>query len=153
MNTLKRGQGMSTYNEWNDPKAEWERWKSYLPNGKETYVGQKSFFGKVFNVFRCMDDSYLAQDEYVCSLEASSDMMKVISVLPEETERDITGPKMKMFRGKNWKLASDKKWEDFSEFYDNTKAEEVGTKEIDGRMFKIYVAFDGFIAFSEPDAT
>lgn len=55
-----------------------------------------------------------------------------------------------VFRGKNWKLASESKWKD--EDIDTVPEDAVGTLKIGEMVYTVYMIPDGFCAFDETRA-
>lgn len=116
--TLKRGEGLSceSNKDWRDPKTSWYFWPVYVPNGMEKFCGVKTFHGRPYGVFQCMDDSYYAQEIDVLLLPVPHDPMRIVSILTKEARAmtDQSGSNLEVqglvFKGTNWKLAGDKKW-------------------------------------------
>ncbi len=163
MPTLKRGQGMSTeYKDWNSSRAEWVKWPPsspagssvtdweflpvFVPNGKEQIVGVKKFFGEEYMVFKCLDDTFMAQPKNICELPNPSDLMKVLSILPNDLTNVTPSQEVLVFNGTNWKLASDRKWKKCLECVDVALLEKCGEKTINGISYIIYRDVDRFLA-------
>jgi len=163
MTTLKRGTGMTTFStNWNSQSAEWiwgpgsapdseeKSWDLlpvFVPNGKETYVGDKTFSGQEFCVFKCLDDSFLAQPKSVCLMPVPTDPMKVLSVIDPKTQADKVSHKVLFFEGANWKLCGDKKWQEIEVEVDLEALTVIGGKSIFNKLHRIAKYNDGFIAF------
>jgi hypothetical protein len=160
---MKRGQGMTTYeSSWNSNSADWARGPSntpteeltsyefspvFVPNGKEEFSGFKSFNGETYCVFKCLDDSYVAQRKSVCELPVPNDPMKVLSIVPVGTKPDRTMTKVLVFRGANWKLCSSNKWTSEEIEFDQAGLKVIGGRDIDGTLYKV-AQYDGnFIAY------
>ena len=62
----------------------WSDHRLYVPNGMEIYCGVRTFDGIDYSVFRCLDDSFLAQIMNVCASPRSTDDMEIESVAPYE---------------------------------------------------------------------
>ena len=151
--TLKRGEGLScNEKEWRNPKAEWIFWPVYVPNGMEKFSGVKSFFGKAYGVFQCLDDSYYAQDVETLVLPEPKDPMKIVSLLPPEAKMMVDQNSIKkdsvnglVFKGKNWKLSGDKKWK-AAEDLSISGLKHLGTKQIGPDLHNIYEGVECYYA-------
>jgi hypothetical protein len=148
--TLKRGSGLTfDGTNWNlVSEKKWGVQVLLVPNGKEKYMGNRTFGGVEHAVFQCLNDEYFAQPVSVCKLPKPDDPGEVVYTLeppPPEVEKPRSskvtqGVKVLQFAGKNWKLAADKKWKSttsFSTFEESTK---VGEKTIGQTVFDVYKA-------------
>jgi hypothetical protein len=150
--SLKRGEGLSCSDKaWDLPTSNWIYWPTYVPNGYESFLGLKKFKGLEFGVFQCMDDSFYAQPVEILQQATPRDPMKVVSLLPKEYKamsetNDSASVDVLKFKGKNWKLAGDKKWKPFSVPIEIVKDGSLGSRSIKGKEHKIFAFAEGFIA-------
>lgn len=152
--TLKRGHGLSFYGT-NWKLASDHKWESgpHVPYYGEPLVGERFLNGVKHLVFQCKDDSFLAQPEDICNLPIPSDPMEVISPPPDQLESEeksiIKKQKSQavkqalVFVGKNWKLASDRKWSNTNGF---VSGDPIGSRMIKDNEYDVYKNGDGFIA-------
>lgn len=157
--TLKRGVGLSYYGkDWeksNDSK--WEL-SPYVPWYGEPLIGRRYINETECMVFKCRDDSYFAQPVHICEMPIPDDVMTVFDTFSEETEKSNQVEKAKKnspvkalaFQGKNWKLASDRKWVESLVF---TSGESVGKRTIFGSQYEVYKTGSGFAAVKVTDET
>ena len=166
---LKRGRGLSFegVNWKSSGDSYWSETKHVLPNGEEQILGSRSIRGVDHTIFLCKNDTFFAQPTSICLLPKSNDPMEIQSPDMENSEEDemtsttkttkttpVKTPakdikqveKILTFLGKNWKLASDKKWKEVTGFSQSDLGESVGTKTINKVDCDIYKASTGFIA-------
>jgi len=78
---LKRGRGLVFLGE-NWRLAGENRWAEhalYVPNGMEKHAGRRDLRGAPHEVFRCLDEDYLAQPSEICALPVPEDPLEVLS--------------------------------------------------------------------------
>ncbi len=154
---LKRGGGWSSGIENWQSLSGWRLHQTYIPNGMEVHMGMMELGGETHQVYRCLDDTFFAQPTRVCELPHVKNPMTVVyevkmsnnevedttetHIAPAFTEGVLT------FAGKNWKLASDKKWKKVSGFLSEEKTPSLGTKQIGQFQYEIHKTSGGFLAF------
>jgi hypothetical protein len=157
--TLKRGSGLTFEGtNWNlTSEKKWMVQVLLVPNGKEKYMGNRTFGGVEHAVFQCLNDDYFAQPVSICKLPVPKDPMEVLYLLdapaPEEKPRPKTktvqGTKILTFSGKNWKLAADSKWKSSTSFSTHETSEKVGEKTIGQTTYGVYKVSTGFVAVKQ----
>jgi len=163
--TLKRGSGR-TFNgsNWQSVSDKtWEVQVLFIPGSpapKEEYLGNRLIDGTDFAVFKCLNDDFMAQPVSICELPLPKDQYSTSvfysleAPVPEErkmtnSNNSVQSTKVLMFSGKNWKLASDKKWKSSSSFATHDAGNKVGEKTIGTVLHDIFRVPDGFAAIKQ----
>jgi hypothetical protein len=159
--TLKRGSGlMFDGTNWNlAAENKWRVQVLLVPNGKEKFLGMKTFGGVEHAVFQCLNDEFFAQPKTICKLPVPEDPAEVLYSLeppaeeekPKARTKTVQGTKILTFAGKNWKLAADAKWKSSTSFSTYETSEKVGEKTIGQTTYDVYKASSGFIAVKQDE--
>ncbi len=165
--TLKRGSGRHFPGQnWKTASDKnWLRQYDHIvPSGRETLVGNRDFDGIPHAVFQCLNDEFFAQPVSVCELPVPEDPLEVLYEYekPAATEKEpapkktstsssIKGEKIKVFSGKNWKLAAEKKWKSATSFIGSGEelGTKVGEKTFGVTVYDIHKASSGFVAVKQ----
>src|SRR5512135_678961 len=157
--TLKRGSGLTfDGTNWNlAAENKWQIQELLVPNGREKFLGKRSFGGVEHAVFQCLNDDFFAQPVSICELPIPEDPMEVLYTLeapiPEEkprtSKKTVQGSKILTFAGKNWKLAADSKWKSSTSFGSYETNEKVGEKTVGQTTYDVYKASNGFVAVKQ----
>ena len=161
--TLKRGSGLTFRGtNWKSVSdSAWEVQVLFIPGyppPKEAYQGNRLINGVEHAVFQCLNDDFLAQPVNICELPPPKDQYSTETFysleapIPEERKKmtnSVTSTKVLQFAGKNWKLASDKKWKPVSSFATYEASAKVGSKEIKTVSYDIYRTPEGFAAVKQ----
>jgi hypothetical protein len=145
--------------------SKWTKRPLLVPNGMETFMGNRTLLGEEHSIFRCLNDEYAAQPSSICALPDSDDPMEVF--IEYEFAEDPLEPSSKssskssrtdlgkslVFRGTNWKLVKENKWKPVIGFIPDDLGESLGEREMANKRYSIYKSPLGFIAIESDSST
>jgi hypothetical protein len=163
--TLKRGSGW-TFSGTNWKSVSDKAWEIHVlfipgfPPGREKHVGSREINGIPVEVFQCLNDDFFAQPVNICELpipkdSCSTEIFYSLEAPVQEEKKKMTSSvtstknepsTMLTFKGKNWKLASNKKWTKASTLFSIDDSMKVGSRIIGEHTYLIYKSSPGFIA-------